>query len=172
LLDEASLSEIARWFDPHSISSGTELVGEGAAGYSFYVLADGRGAVSTRGVTVAELGPGDFFGEAAIVGDGRRHDASMKRTSWRSMITTGVPAAVASAKALLSVGTVARSISPCSSTKRTCEPIWPTAVVSCTALFAFLAQCPKARLWVGNRAAWTCGTALVLPLAAADGRGV
>lgn len=72
-LGSDALAEIARWFTPRSVSAGTEVAGEGAAGYSFYVLTGGRGTVSSGGATIAQLGPGDFFGEAAIVSDGRRH---------------------------------------------------------------------------------------------------
>jgi CRP-like cAMP-binding protein len=72
-LDDADLQQIARWFEPRNVSEGVELAGEGAAGYSFYVLCDGCAAVTHEGATVAQLGPGDFFGEAAIVGAGRRN---------------------------------------------------------------------------------------------------
>jgi CRP/FNR family cyclic AMP-dependent transcriptional regulator len=47
-------------------------VGEGAPGYTFFVLTDGTAEVTSEGVTVATLGPGDFFGEIAILGGGRR----------------------------------------------------------------------------------------------------
>jgi CRP-like cAMP-binding protein len=53
-------------------SEGVRLVGEGAPGYTFFVLMEGTAAVTTSGQTVAVLGPGDFFGEIAILGDGRR----------------------------------------------------------------------------------------------------
>lgn len=72
-LDEAGLRQIAAWFEPRSLSPGVQLAGEGAAGYSFYVLTDGAASVTSDGRAIAEIGPGDFFGEGAIVGDGRRH---------------------------------------------------------------------------------------------------
>jgi voltage-gated potassium channel len=49
-----------------------KLTGEGAAGYSFFVLRDGTATVSIDGVEVRTLGEGDFFGELALLGDGRR----------------------------------------------------------------------------------------------------
>jgi CPA1 family monovalent cation:H+ antiporter len=48
-------------------------VSEGAAGSSFYVLLDGAAKVTVEGETVATYGPGDFFGEMAILGSGRRN---------------------------------------------------------------------------------------------------
>ena len=50
----------------------SKLTGEGASGYSFYVLRDGAATVSIDGSEVRTLAPGDFFGELALLGDGRR----------------------------------------------------------------------------------------------------
>ena len=71
-LDEPALNELACWFEERTVSPGTRLTGEGAAGYSFYVLREGSAAVTAGDETLAQLGPGDFFGEVAILGDGRR----------------------------------------------------------------------------------------------------
>ena len=71
-LSEAELRELATWFDEQSVSQGVRLVGEGAAGYSFFVLVDGGVEVVAGEETLAQLGPGDFFGEMAILGNGRR----------------------------------------------------------------------------------------------------
>ena len=71
-LDEPQLVELAGWFEERDVSAGTRLTGEGAAGYSFYVLADGAASVAAGGDMIASLRPGDFFGEVAILGDGRR----------------------------------------------------------------------------------------------------
>jgi CRP-like cAMP-binding protein len=71
-LSVSDLHELAGWFDVQEASEGVRLTGEGAAGYSFYVLLEGTAAVVADGSTLADLGPGDFFGEMAILGDGRR----------------------------------------------------------------------------------------------------
>jgi CRP/FNR family transcriptional regulator, cyclic AMP receptor protein len=71
-LSEEELEAVACWFEPKSASAGVRLAGEGAPGYSFFVLAEGSAAVTANGNDVATLGPGDFFGEIAILGDGRR----------------------------------------------------------------------------------------------------
>ena len=52
--------------------AGSTLVHEGRAGYAFYVVAEGQVEVAKQGETVRRLGPGDFFGEIAIIGEGRR----------------------------------------------------------------------------------------------------
>ena len=71
-LSASDLQQLAGWFDVQDASAGVRLTGEGAAGYSFYVLLEGTAAVEADGSTLANLGPGDFFGEMAILGGGRR----------------------------------------------------------------------------------------------------
>lgn len=71
-LDDDQLSELATWFHAQHAGEGVRLVGEGAHGYTFFILMDGTAAVTSEGQSVATLGPGDFFGEIAILGDGRR----------------------------------------------------------------------------------------------------
>jgi CRP-like cAMP-binding protein len=71
-LDDDALTKIAPWFTPRAISEATDLTGEGASGYSFFVMVDGRATVTRGGEKIAEIGPGDFFGEGAIIGAGRR----------------------------------------------------------------------------------------------------
>jgi CRP-like cAMP-binding protein len=79
-LDETQLKAIAPWFELRSVSEGTELIGEGASGYTFFILTGGSAVVAADNAPVAELAAGDCFGEAAILGDGRR-DASVTTTS-------------------------------------------------------------------------------------------
>jgi CRP-like cAMP-binding protein len=71
-LETGAQEAIASWFELRDVSSGVTLTGEGASGYSFYVLRDGAATVTVDGDDVRALGPGDFFGELAILGDGRR----------------------------------------------------------------------------------------------------
>jgi CRP-like cAMP-binding protein len=79
-LDDDQLGELATWFHLESQAGGTRLVGEGAPGYTFFILTDGTAAVTSEGQSLATLGPGDFFGEIAILGDGRR-SATVTSTS-------------------------------------------------------------------------------------------
>src|SRR5689334_15758150 len=79
-LDEADLEEIAGWFDVEHVSEGVKVAGEGAPGYSFFVIAEGTAIVTADGRDLRALGPGDLFGEIALLDDGRR-TASMLTTA-------------------------------------------------------------------------------------------
>ena len=79
-LSDADLQEVASWFEERTADEGVRLIGEGAAGYSFFVLLDGSAAVTSGDTQLADLGPGDFFGEIAILGGGRR-SATVTATS-------------------------------------------------------------------------------------------
>jgi CRP/FNR family transcriptional regulator, cyclic AMP receptor protein len=71
-LGESDRQTLADFFEVKTLGEGAQLIGEGASGYSFFVLADGQARVTSKDVEVATLGPGDYFGEMAIIGDGRR----------------------------------------------------------------------------------------------------
>ena len=83
-LEEEERAAIAPWFELQEVSPGVNLTGEGASGYEFFVLRDGTATVTINGIEVRTLGPGDFFGELAILGDGRR----------TATVTTASPAQV------------------------------------------------------------------------------
>jgi CRP-like cAMP-binding protein len=88
-LTEAEREELAGWFEPRTAPEGCTLAGEGATGYCFFVLAEGEAAVSSNGSRLATLGPGDFFGEIAILGDGRRSATVTTRTPVRLLVMFG-----------------------------------------------------------------------------------
>jgi CRP-like cAMP-binding protein len=71
-LSDAELEELANWFQLKTVGEGVTLAREGASGYSFYLVLDGSAVVTTEDDTVATYDAGDFFGEMAILGDGRR----------------------------------------------------------------------------------------------------
>ncbi len=79
-LDDVQRQELAGWFHVQNTGEGMRLVGEGAPGYTFFVILDGTADVSTDGDPLTTLGPGDFFGEIAILGEGRR-TATVRSTS-------------------------------------------------------------------------------------------
>jgi CRP-like cAMP-binding protein len=88
-LDDGDREELACWFDTQDASAGVRLTGEGAAGYSFFVLADGGAVVTVDDAEVATLDPGDFFGELAIIGDGRRTATVTTTTPSRLFVMFG-----------------------------------------------------------------------------------
>src|SRR5262245_11154573 len=71
-LSDEDLARVATWFSVDEVSEGHRFTPEGAAGYRFYVIEDGTVEVRHHDEAIATLGPGDFFGEMAIMGDGRR----------------------------------------------------------------------------------------------------
>lgn len=60
--------------------AGERLVGEGVTGYLFFVVSSGEVAVTVGGRPIATLGPGDFFGEMALLGL-VRHVATVMATA-------------------------------------------------------------------------------------------
>jgi CRP-like cAMP-binding protein len=72
-MSDEERASLAEWFEVSDAGPGMSLVTEGASGYSFYVLVDGAAEVTVGDETVATYGPGDFFGEMAILGGGRRN---------------------------------------------------------------------------------------------------
>lgn len=71
-LSSDQLRVLAPWFDVQQADVGRRLTGEGAPGYAFFVLGEGTASVTVEGAEIATLDPGDVFGEAAILGNGRR----------------------------------------------------------------------------------------------------
>ena len=61
------------------LDAGETVLREGEAGDACYLIAAGKVRVTKAGVQVAELGPGSFFGEFAVLSDQRRH-ASVQAT--------------------------------------------------------------------------------------------
>jgi CRP/FNR family transcriptional regulator, cyclic AMP receptor protein len=61
------LRSLARRTTDIPVKEGQVLVKEGELGYEFFVLIEGRARVSRGGRKVGELGPGEFFGELALL---------------------------------------------------------------------------------------------------------
>ena len=70
LFAECSKSELralASSADELDLREGTVITREGRAGREFFVLIEGTARVTKNGKTVAQLGPGDWFGEIALL---------------------------------------------------------------------------------------------------------
>ena len=69
------LDRVASWLEIREESKGRRLTPEGASGYEFFVIEDGTAEVHHEGAKVGSLGPGNFFGEMAMMGtDDGSHD--------------------------------------------------------------------------------------------------
>jgi CRP-like cAMP-binding protein len=87
-LEDRELERLADRFQERSFSEGASVVQEGDTGTSFFVLADGNANVSVGGEVKATLGPGDHFGEMAIVDEGVRSASVTAATDVRSYFLT------------------------------------------------------------------------------------
>jgi CRP-like cAMP-binding protein len=63
----AELVEVAISADEREAAEGERLTQEGSRGREFFILVEGAVAVRRGGALLAELGPGDWFGEIAIL---------------------------------------------------------------------------------------------------------
>ena len=66
-LGKKDLQLVAKKAEPVHVATGTAVVTEGAAGADFFVILDGKARVDRHGQKVAELGPGGFFGDLALL---------------------------------------------------------------------------------------------------------
>ena len=79
-LSAKQLGQIARLSDDLEVPAGTVLCAEGARGQEFFVIIDGEAQVTRGGRRVATLGPGDHFGEIALLERVRRTATVTART--------------------------------------------------------------------------------------------
>jgi CRP-like cAMP-binding protein len=71
-LDRAELQQIANSMKQRTFSAGQEIAVEGQSGVGFFVIEDGQAKVTVHGDEVRMLGPGDYFGEVALITQGAR----------------------------------------------------------------------------------------------------
>lgn len=72
-LDAGVWQKLFSELDERPFAAGEELIVEGDPAKDFLVLKSGRVAVCSAGRTLAQLVPGDFFGEDALITNGRRN---------------------------------------------------------------------------------------------------
>ena len=80
-LSVAERKMLARLLDEFSAPAGTTLVSEGEFGYEFIVIEEGTVEVWRHGEQIDTMGPGDFFGELAVLADGGQRNASVVASS-------------------------------------------------------------------------------------------
>ncbi len=76
-LTQDQLAEVARRVHPQLYPSGASIIHQGETGDQFYILLEGQADVLIEAagggpVLVDRLGPGNYFGEMALLGDGIR----------------------------------------------------------------------------------------------------
>jgi CRP-like cAMP-binding protein len=76
-LSRADLVELAMATEDLEVEPGKVLAREGDIGQEFFVIVDGEVSVVKDGEEVRRLGPGDFFGEIALIWDSPRRTATV-----------------------------------------------------------------------------------------------
>ena len=71
-LDDKELTEIATSMRERRFKAGDTVTQEGAGGVGFFVVQEGRADVSVGGETKGSVGPGDYFGEIALINESPR----------------------------------------------------------------------------------------------------
>jgi len=85
-LSRHELKQLAGWTFELEVPAGEELIREGRLAHEFFVIEDGAVEVRQEGERIAELGPGDFFGEVALLKDGRRSATVTTTTETRLIV--------------------------------------------------------------------------------------
>ena len=85
-LPDEQLRSIAPFADETSVPEGEQLVREGDFSYELIGIEEGTAQVTRGGDQVADLGPGDFFGEIGVMERGLR-TATVVATSPMRLIT-------------------------------------------------------------------------------------
>jgi CRP/FNR family cyclic AMP-dependent transcriptional regulator len=71
-LEDRDRERLSRELHERRFSEGAEVTSEGSAGAGFFVIAEGNANVSVAGEDRGTLGPGDYFGEIALIDEGGR----------------------------------------------------------------------------------------------------
>jgi CRP/FNR family transcriptional regulator, cyclic AMP receptor protein len=79
-LPRRKLERIAAWTDEVDVPAGRHLIDQGAFPHEFMVIESGTAEVLVDGNKVADLGPGDFFGEMALM-EAHRRTATVTATA-------------------------------------------------------------------------------------------
>ena len=68
-LSDRELKQISQSMKERTFGAGDTVTQEGKGGIGFFVIADGTSKVSIGGTEVRTFGPGDYFGEVALIAD-------------------------------------------------------------------------------------------------------
>ena len=87
-LSRRHLDEVASIADEIDLREGKELTKEGRPGREFFVLIEGSADVKKGSRRVNEMGPGDFFGEIALVTKRPRTATVVATSPVRALVIT------------------------------------------------------------------------------------
>jgi CRP/FNR family transcriptional regulator, cyclic AMP receptor protein len=79
-LDDRELDQIAKSMRERHFKAGDTVTQEGAGGVGFFVVESGEADVTIGGDTRGTIGPGDYFGEIALINESPRTATITART--------------------------------------------------------------------------------------------
>ena len=85
---KAELADVAAIADEVDLPAGRTLISEGETGREFFVLIDGSADVSQAGSSIRTMGPGDFFGEIALISKAPRSATIVTTSPIRALVIT------------------------------------------------------------------------------------
>lgn len=88
-LSGADLEVLAERMHELEVAAGSFVVEQGELSYTFYVIVEGTAVVEREGTHLADLEPGDFFGEMGIVGHSRRGADVIATSPMRMVVLIG-----------------------------------------------------------------------------------
>ncbi len=88
-LSKKERAKIARHADEVDLREGKHLVREGDFSYELFVIEEGKAEVRHGEEPLAELGPGDFFGETGVLEQTQRNASVVATTPVTAIVMTG-----------------------------------------------------------------------------------
>jgi CRP/FNR family transcriptional regulator, cyclic AMP receptor protein len=86
---DEELAQIAPFAQEVSVEAGKVLVREGDFSYEFMAIEEGEAEITRGGEHVADMGPGDFFGEVGLLEKSLRNATVSAKTPMRLVTLTG-----------------------------------------------------------------------------------
>lgn len=77
---------LAQAMDELILPEGDHLVDQGKLAHEFFVIEEGTAEVTKDGKHIADLGPGDFFGEMALISEERRNASVIASSQVRVIV--------------------------------------------------------------------------------------
>jgi len=87
-ISKSELAEVASIADEIDLPKGKVLIQQGDTGREFFILIEGTADVVRDERHVAELGPGDFFGEIALISKVPRNATITTTSPVRALVIT------------------------------------------------------------------------------------
>jgi len=84
-LDADALRSFTVWVEELKVDAGKHLVDQGDYAYELFAIEDGTADVLRDGQSIAELGPGEFFGEMGVLARAHRNATVVAKTPMRML---------------------------------------------------------------------------------------